>query len=213
MNVFPVPWAIVLFSPRELFIFTCHSTIMPDTSSLPLLRVQALIHGMCLTTLALWEQSASSQEKIMLLAGLTCMFSWTLAESVVDDVTTSSMLTAIIQTSSLLEVSRNTAGTMRLRMGTLSQEDSNDLPEIYYLRLRTSGLLLSQRRLESSFFDLLRSWTQGPLYSTMEMSSDSLTGGTEWNPNLTQVPLDFDVSMSQCLDCLNGLERICDRTS
>lgn len=191
--------------------FSCQNfTAMPDTSSSRTPNLEETLSawdstlGTSWTILAYFRRSASLQERITLLAVLTCMYSQILAAGSAPDDPIFLMLEVFTRTSSHLEATRRAATTTRSRMETLWQEGSEGRAEVALLRLAHHGIGSSRQLVLKSFEQMFESWLQKRQSSDTENWNTLSATNTRWNDPNTFIPGISGLTSQDYLNWLDG---------
>lgn len=179
---------------------------MPATFLLRTRNLTASMSGPLMTISDHLERSVSWPERTMLLEVLISMFSAISDENFDHDEPTSLMLEASTRTLNGLSAILARVHSTRARMEILLQEDSTSLasPLVLFQQLKIRGLLLSARRVNENFSNLLRTSVLGTSSRDLGACTPTQSGnGPNWL-NHMRVPPGSPLQMELFLTWLAG---------
>lgn len=179
---------------------------MPAIFSLLTLNLMASMNGPLMTISDHLERSVSWPERIMLLEVLISMFSAISDESFDPDEPISLMLEASTRTLNGLSAILVRVQNTRARMEMLLQEDSMSLdsPLVLFQQLKIRGLLLSARRVNENFSNLLRTSVHGTSSPNSGVFTHTPSGGSQNWQNHMRIPPGSVLQMELFLTWLAG---------
>jgi len=154
------------------------------------------------------EASASSEERITLMAEFISIVSCNLSTSSNPRTRECLMLEDAIQMFGRCIAHQRRVMIMQSRMVMWLEDPLSGRAELAWGRLAINGLKLSLQRLERSFLRLLRDWIQNHFAAVSSAFPSTQTGNTVWTEPLTVHPGAYLLSQKEFMDSMSGYEEI-----
>lgn len=167
-----------------------------------------LILSRWLTILHLYEQSASSAERITLMEDVISMLSLCGRRDSKHEALENSMLTIATRTSALAMELQSKVGIMQSRMEMWSGEDWKDRAETAWINLALNGAKSSLRQLQTSFGDSLEKWTLVRFAAVSPPYRNMWTGSTGPTLPTMQTRQEYNSTYCDHQDSMTGVEQI-----
>ena len=161
------------------------------------------------------ERSASLDESRTQMEVLISMLSSCSNGSLAQEMSVFSMWGVVTQTLCALTVLRNSVGTMRQKMETLSEEGYSEKTvsvQERWSELAINGMLLRWRQVETSFLRCAQNWSRGHFAAPLAHLRPTLTGDTGLSPTRTNILANWNLMRLQHESLVIGLRQMCSET-